>query len=116
MPKYAIYAIDVGNKLEADEEGHLFARVEVEEITLEELMEREHLATRRAGHWGTTDTAPDECGNLWYVCSSCGKGDRHAPEIKVPFCWNCGAHMLDLTDRLNPNRREDTRRGGGTEQ
>ena len=36
-------------------------------------------------------------------CSLCGWGVWVNTNN---YCPNCGAHMLDLTDRLNPNRRE----------
>ena len=35
----------------------------------------------------------EEAGNALYMCSECGKGDIHAPEVKVSYCWNCGAEM-----------------------
>ena len=35
----------------------------------------------------------EEAGNALYMCSACGKGDIHAPEVKVSYCWNCGAEM-----------------------
>lgn len=35
----------------------------------------------------------DEENNGLYECSECHKGDIHAKECKVSFCWNCGAKM-----------------------
>lgn len=35
----------------------------------------------------------DEDGNGVYECSLCHKGERHVPQIKVNYCWNCGAKM-----------------------
>lgn len=35
----------------------------------------------------------DEENNGLYECSECHKGDIHAKECKVPYCWNCGAKM-----------------------
>ena len=35
----------------------------------------------------------DEENNGLYECSECHKGDIHAKECEVPYCWNCGARM-----------------------
>lgn len=40
----------------------------------------------------------EEAGNALYMCSACGKGDIHAPEVKVSYCWNCGAEMRGAED------------------
>lgn len=45
------------------------------------------------GRWQITDADPDDAGNFWYVCTQCNHGDRHAPEVYVPYCWYCGARM-----------------------
>jgi len=37
----------------------------------------------------------DEENNGLYECSECHKGDIHAKECKVSYCWNCGAQMMD---------------------
>ena len=28
-----------------------------------------------------------------YECSECGYSDEHAIDVKVPYCWHCGAKM-----------------------
>ena len=33
-----------------------------------------------------------------YECSECHKGDIHAKEREVPYCWNCGAEMRGDSD------------------
>ena len=35
----------------------------------------------------------DEENNGLYECSECHKGDIHAKECEVSYCWNCGAKM-----------------------
>lgn len=32
-------------------------------------------------------------GNGEYTCSCCGHNDKHSPNIRVPYCWYCGAKM-----------------------
>lgn len=46
---------------------------------------------RKQGKW--IFVRDEEAGNALYMCSECGKGDIHAPEVRVPYCWNCGAQM-----------------------
>ena len=46
---------------------------------------------RNTGTW--VFVRGEEAGNALYMCSACGKGDIHAPEVKVSYCWNCGAEM-----------------------
>ena len=50
-------------------------------------------AQPKKGKWILIRPDEDKAGNGLYECSECGKGDIHAPEAEVPFCWNCGAHM-----------------------
>lgn len=40
-------------------------------------------------NWGIYD----DDGNGEYTCSCCGHNDKHSPNIKVPYCWYCGAKM-----------------------
>lgn len=46
---------------------------------------------RKTGKW--VYIRDEEGGNGLYECSICHRGDIHAPEVKVNFCWNCGAKM-----------------------
>lgn len=39
--------------------------------------------------WGIRDN--DKNGE--YTCSRCGHNDKHSPNIRVPYCWYCGAKM-----------------------
>ena len=49
---------------------------------------------QRTGHWiKTSDT--DENGNAQYTCSECYCGDVHAEVQIVPYCWKCGAKMVE---------------------
>ena len=50
-------------------------------------------AQPKKGKWILIRPDEDKAGNGLYECSECGKGDIHAPEVEVPFCWNCGAYM-----------------------
>ena len=56
-----------------------------EQPTIEPQPEHKH------GKW--VFVRDEEAGNALYMCSACGKGDIHAPEVKVSYCWNCGAEM-----------------------
>ena len=51
---------------------------------------------RKQGEW--IYVRGEEAGNALYMCSACGKGDIHAPEVRVPYCWNCGADMRGEQD------------------
>lgn len=46
---------------------------------------------RKTGKW--IYIRDEEGGNGLYECPICHRGDIHAPEVKVNFCWNCGAKM-----------------------
>lgn len=46
---------------------------------------------RKTGEW--IHIRDEENGNGLYECPICHRGDIHAPEAKVNFCWNCGAKM-----------------------
>ena len=57
------------------------------------LLKKYASAQPKAGKWILIRPDEDKAGNGLYECSECGKGDIHAPEVEVPFCWNCGARM-----------------------
>ena len=46
---------------------------------------------RKTGKW--IFIRDEENRNALYECSVCHKGDIHAPEVEVKYCWNCGARM-----------------------
>lgn len=46
---------------------------------------------RKRGKWEYVRNEED--GNCLYLCTVCGSGDIHAPEVTVPYCWKCGAIM-----------------------
>jgi len=52
---------------------------------------------RKRGKWIMTQ-ATDDNGNAYYSCSVCGAGECHAPIVEVPFCWHCGANMVEGED------------------
>ena len=52
-------------------------------------------AQPKKGKWILIRLDEDKAGNGLYECSECGKGDIHAPEVEVPFCWHCGARMVN---------------------
>lgn len=54
---------------------------------------------RKKGTW--IFVRVEEAGNVLYECSECGKGDIHAPEVSVSYCWNCGADMRGEKDATN---------------
>lgn len=35
----------------------------------------------------------EDNGDVFYRCTACGAGDIHHPDVKVPYCWKCGARM-----------------------
>lgn len=47
----------------------------------------------RNGRW-IKETEPDENGNVISVCNQCYHTDEHCKNIKVPYCWYCGAYMI----------------------
>jgi hypothetical protein len=48
----------------------------------------------RYGRW-IEETEPDENGNVIAVCNQCYHTDEHCKNIKIPYCWNCGADMRE---------------------
>lgn len=66
----------------------------MEDIIVSTLMTIEEQPTveeRKTGEW--IHIRDEENGNGLYECPICHRGDIHAPEVKVNFCWNCGAKM-----------------------
>ena len=33
-----------------------------------------------------------------YECSACGHSDEHNENVHVPFCWHCGARMMEASE------------------
>lgn len=56
----------------------------------------EHFKEERKGKWVYTGEV-DEDGNLRANCSLCGAGEVHSTSMvgKVPYCWKCGADMME---------------------
>lgn len=50
----------------------------------------------RRGKW-IEETEPDENGNVIAMCNQCYHTDEHCKNIKIPYCWYCGAKM-DVTE------------------
>lgn len=48
---------------------------------------------RKKGRW--VFIRQEEGGNALYECPFCHKGDIHVPIVKVWYCWNCGAEMME---------------------
>lgn len=44
------------------------------------------------GRW-IEETEPDENGNVISMCNQCYHTDEHCKNIKIPYCWYCGARM-----------------------
>lgn len=51
----------------------------------------------RHGRW-IEETEPDENGNVVAMCNQCYHTDEHGVNMKIPYCWYCGARM-DLTNK-----------------
>jgi len=68
---------------EADRQAEIF----------EQIIDVQPTVQPKVGKWILIRPDEDKAGNGLYECSECGKGDIHAPEVEVPFCWNCGARM-----------------------
>lgn len=64
--------------------------------TLYMLSKQPTIEERKRGKW--IFVRGEEAGNALYECSACGKGDIHAPEVRVPYCWHCGAAMKGEQD------------------
>ena len=46
----------------------------------------------KKGKWIYTGE-DDGNGNAYCNCSICGAGESHSRQVKVRYCWNCGAKM-----------------------
>lgn len=51
---------------------------------------------RKTGKWIYTGE-DDGNGNAYCNCSICGAGENHSRQVKVRYCWNCGAEMREDT-------------------
>lgn len=52
----------------------------------------------KAGHWILADEQDKEDvenDNYRFICSECQCSDIHAKWTKVPYCWKCGAKMVE---------------------
>lgn len=52
----------------------------------------------KAGHWILADEQNKEDvenDNYRFICSKCQYSDNHAKGTIVPYCWNCGAKMVE---------------------
>ena len=50
------------------------------------------------GRWIREDKVYPELpndGDYYWYCSECRSQDQHNINVEVPFCWHCGARMLD---------------------
>ena len=55
-------------------------------------------SSERQGKWILSDLQSIEemeNGNYYYFCSNCLRSDLHAKTQEVPYCWYCGARMLN---------------------
>lgn len=55
------------------------------------------------GHW-IKDSEFDQNDNAHYHCSVCGRGDTHAKQVVVNYCWGCGSRMDEVE---NDSQRVD---------
>ncbi len=46
-----------------------------------------------------------ENDNYLFICSKCKCSDIHAKDIKVPYCWNCGAKMEESEELLESENK-----------
>ena len=51
----------------------------------------------RHGRW-IEETEPDENGNVIALCNQCYHTDEHGVNMKIPYCWYCGARMTKVND------------------
>jgi hypothetical protein len=52
----------------------------------------------KIGHWVLADEQNKEDvdnDNYRFICSECQCSDIHAKDTKVPYCWKCGARMVE---------------------
>ena len=52
----------------------------------------------KTGHWILADEQNKddiENDNYLFICSECQCSDVHAKGTIVPYCWKCGARMLE---------------------
>ena len=55
---------------------------------------------RKTGKWILSDDQDLEDtrnGNYRFICSNCLSSDIHVKTTEVPFCWHCGADMMEET-------------------
>lgn len=73
-------------------EGYNFAVCEIRE-GLKGLTTVETKPVRH-GKW-IEETEPDENGNVITMCNQCYHTDEHCKNMKIPYCWYCGADMRE---------------------
>lgn len=55
----------------------------------------------KTGHWILADAQNKEDienDNYRFICSECQCSDIHAKGVVVPYCWKCGAKMIELQE------------------
>ena len=59
-------------------------------------------AEPKTGHWilaNEQNKEDVENDNYLYICSKCRCCDIHAKSAIVPYCWKCGARMVEPQER-----------------
>ena len=57
---------------------------------------KREFAPVKHGHWIKGEKCNPEvasCHDYDWMCSECGHQDMHNENVKVPYCWHCGARM-----------------------
>lgn len=57
------------------------------------------IETERKGFWIKGDKVLGSESEYSYMCSECLHGDIHNENVKVHYCWNCGAKMNDIKEK-----------------
>ena len=61
-------------------------------------LEQQTSVTQKSGEWILADEQNKEDvenDNYRYICSKCQCSDIHAKGTIVPYCWKCGAKMVE---------------------
>lgn len=98
LQEYSVW-FRIGETLVDVSKMHITAEEGIEKIR--SYLVRMKKPERKVGKWMLADLqiqAEMDNGNYCYNCSNCGKGDIHAKSAEVPFCWWCGARMVEGED------------------
>lgn len=99
---YGINGVKVQILLGRDEAQVLLDALENTTVTSDAINQIKQLPSvnpqQKTGYWILADEQNEEdvrIDNYRFICSECQSSGVHAKDVIVPYCWKCGAKMVE---------------------